>query len=65
MSLKATVRKEKDGTKTLVIEATMHEPKPSKSGNTLMVAGTYGNVKTEAQVDGKEVTLNLNAWIKP
>jgi len=39
-------------------------PQPSKSGKTLVIASTYGNVPTEATVNGKPVTLGLNAYIR-
>jgi polysaccharide deacetylase 2 family uncharacterized protein YibQ len=36
---------------------------PSASGKTLVVASSHGNVKTDAEVDGKSVTVGLNAYI--
>ncbi len=50
--------------KTLVIEIPLQDPKPSASGKTLVVASSHGNVKTEAVVKGKNVTVGLNAYIK-
>jgi hypothetical protein len=50
---------------TLTIEIDMSAPTPSKSGKTLMVATTNGNIPTTATVNGKPVTIGLNAWIKP
>jgi hypothetical protein len=38
-------------------------PSPSKSGKTLIVATTNGNKSTAARVQGKPVTVGLNAWI--
>lgn len=38
-------------------------PTPSASGKTLVVASTHGNVKTTCLVDGKPVTIGLNAYI--
>lgn len=38
-------------------------PTPSASGKTLVVASTRGNVKTGVMVQGKEITLGLNAYI--
>ena len=43
----------------------MEKPTPSASGKTLVVAGTRGNAVTTAMVDGKPVTIGLNAYIKP
>lgn len=48
----------------LVIRIAMQNPTPSKSGKTLVVASTFGNVQTDAQVNGKSVTLGLNAYIR-
>jgi hypothetical protein len=49
--------------KTLVIMADLEEPTPSKSGKTLVVASTRGNQKTDVMVDGKPVTIGLNAYL--
>lgn len=49
--------------KTLTIVMPLGEPTPSASGKTLVVASTRGNVKTAALVDGKPVTIGLNAYI--
>lgn len=51
--------------KTLTIVMDLDTPRPSKSGLTLVVASTRGNCTTEALVDGKPITLGLNAYIKP
>lgn len=48
----------------LFIEIDLQEPTPSASGKTLVVASTRGNVVTKAEVDGKPVTIGLNAYIK-
>lgn len=49
---------------TLVIEIPLHAvPVLSSSGKTLVVASTHGNKVTEAQVDGKNVVVGLNAYI--
>ncbi len=56
--MKVTV---KDG--NLVIEMPLGDTRPSKSGKTLIVAGTGGFKSTEAKVDGKTVMLSLNATI--
>lgn len=52
----------KDG--NLIITIPMQKPTPSASGKTLVVASTYGNQKTSVEVDGKELILGLNAYIK-
>lgn len=38
-------------------------PTPSSTGKTLLVAGTRGPTATTATVDGKVVTVNVNAYI--
>ena len=52
----------KDG--QLVITINLNPPRPSASGKTLVVASTGGNVATSATIDGKPITIGLNAYIK-
>jgi hypothetical protein len=59
MALKVEIRDNK-----LFIEIDLEKPAPSSSGKTLVVASTRGNVATTAEVDGKPVTIGLNAYIK-
>jgi len=59
MALKVEIRDNK-----LYIEIDLEEPTPSSSGKTLVVASTHGNTVTSAQVNGKPVTIGLNAYIK-
>lgn len=47
----------------LIITADMQKPEMSKSGKSLVVASSKGNVKTELLVDGKPVIIGLNAYI--
>ncbi len=49
--------------KDLVIRVPLQKPTPSASGKTLVVASTRGNMATTALVDGKPITLGLNAYI--
>jgi len=49
----------------LIIEIDLEKPTPSASGKTLVVASTRGNAVTDVLVDGKPVTIGLNAYIKP
>jgi len=50
----------------LVIRMPINAPlRNSKSGKTLVVASSYGNKTTEAEVDGKKVVVGLNAYIYP
>lgn len=48
----------------LCIEIDLETPTPSSSGKTLVVASTRGNAVTTAMVDGKPITIGLNAYIK-
>jgi len=48
----------------LVIVIPMQDPAPSASGKTLVVASTHGNQGTELLINGKKVTVGLNAYIK-
>ena len=60
MAMKVEIKDNK-----LLIEIDLEKPTPSSSGKTLVVASTRGNVVTDAKVDGKPVTIGLNAYIKP
>lgn len=60
----ATLTVTVDGT-DLVIRVPMNpQPVPSASGKTLVVASSHGNQVTECTVDGKKVTVGVNAYIK-
>jgi hypothetical protein len=49
----------------LVLRVPMNPtPVRSSTGKTLVVASTYGNKATEVTVDGKTVTVGVNAYIK-
>ncbi len=51
------------GTK-LVIEIAINQvPVPSGTGKSLVIASSHGNKVTEAQVQGKNVVVGLNAYI--
>ena len=50
--------------KTLTLILDLQEPTPSASGKTLVVATTHGNVPTEVQIQGKPVTVGVNAYIR-
>ena len=60
MAMKVEIKDNK-----LYIEIDLETPTPSASGKTLVVASTRGNAVTTAMVDGKPVTIGLNAYIKP
>ena len=38
-------------------------PYPSQTGKTRIVATTHGGVKTAVEVEGKPLTVSLNAYI--
>jgi hypothetical protein len=59
MAMKVDIKDNK-----LFIEIDLETPTPSSSGKTLVVASTHGNTVTTAEVDGKPVTVGLNAYIK-
>ena len=50
--------------KELVVRIALESPTPSASGKTLVVASTHGNTVTSAVINGKPVTIGLNAYIK-
>lgn len=49
----------------LCIEIDLEKPMPSASGKTLVIASTRGNAVTEAKIDGKPITIGLNAYVYP
>ena len=53
---------EKDGNSFLKIEVPV-SLRPSKSGKTMLVASSGGNITTSAIVDGKPVTVGVNAYV--
>ena len=48
----------------LLISIDLQEPTPSASGKTLVVATTHGNMTTPCVINGKNVVIGLNAYIK-
>lgn len=50
--------------KRLIIELDLQDPTPSASGKTLVVATTRGNQSSELVIDGKNVTVGVNAYIR-
>ena len=57
ISMNATI---KDGKLHLVLDI---DPQPSKSGKSIVVASTRGNVQTSCQHDKKNITIGVNAYI--
>jgi len=58
MGIKAKIEGDK-----LHIVADLETPTPSASGKTLVVCSTRGNMNTDVTVDGKVLTIGLNAYI--
>ena len=59
MAMKVEIKDNK-----LFIEIDLEKPTKSSSGKTLVVASTHGNIVTNIELDGKPVTIGLNAYIK-
>ena len=57
-----TIKIEKD--KLIITAPIPKKLTPSKSGKSLVVASTHGNVATDVLIEGKPVMLGLNAYIK-
>ena len=49
----------------LVLTLPLQKPAPSATGKTLVVATSHGNQKTDAKVDGKQLWIGVNAYVKP
>lgn len=58
--MKVTIEKNE-----LVIRIALQAPTASKSGKTMIIATTGGNVTTDCMHKSLPVTIGLNAWIKP
>lgn len=55
-----------DGSNLIITVPVNPTPTPSKSsGKTLIVATTSGNRPTDVLVQGKPLTVSVNAYIKP
>ena len=50
--------------KTLTLVMRLQEPAPSASGKTLVVASTHGNVPSGAKINGQDVIVGVNAYIR-
>lgn len=48
----------------LHIQIPLQEPVASASGKTLVVATTHGNQPSGVQIDGKDLILGVNAYIR-
>jgi len=58
-----TMKAEIEGNELVIRISVNDPPKPSKSGKSLIVASTGGNMTTSLEVDGKPVVVGLNAYI--
>ncbi|MBW1931441.1 MAG: hypothetical protein JRI56_00140 [Deltaproteobacteria bacterium] len=54
----------KNGKLVITLDANTKEPPDSKSGKSKIIATTGGNVLTGLQVNGKQVFIGVNAFIK-
>ena len=52
-----------EGNELVIRIPLLAEPTRSKSGKTLLVATSGGNIETDATVNGKPITVGLNAYI--
>ena len=52
-----------EGDELVIRMKMLDKPTKSKSGKTLLVATSGGKVVTDALVDGRAVTIGLNAYI--
>ena len=52
-----------EGSKLVITLPLINPPKPSKSGKSLTVATTSGNIVTDVVVNKKPVTIGVNAYI--
>ena len=48
----------------LVVRIPLQAPTRSASGKTLVVASSRGNQETTAEINGKKITVGLNAYIR-
>jgi hypothetical protein len=60
---KTAMRATVEGNELVIRIPMLSEPTRSKSGKTMLVATTNGNVMTEATVNRKPITIGLNAYI--
>jgi len=51
--------------KTLTLVLDLDPPKASASGKTVVIASTRGNAQTEATLNGRPITVGVNAYFKP
>lgn len=51
-----------NGSLVITLPINQH-PEPSASGKTLVVASSHGNKATDAKVNGKPITVGVNAYI--
>jgi len=51
--------------KKIVLTLPLIPPRESKSGKTMVIASTEGNIKTDAKFKGREVTVGVNVYYKP
>jgi len=65
MANELTAKLSADSTKLIITIDLNQKPEPSTSGKTLVVASSGGFTKTAAKFKGKEISVSLNATVKP
>ncbi len=60
MSVKSCIIDDKAKTLTIVMD--LETPTPSASGKTMVVASSRGNTATTAVINGKPITVGVNAY---
>lgn len=50
--------------KTVTIVMELQEPRASASGKTLVIASTRGNIVSDAEFNGRAVTVGCNCYIR-
>lgn len=57
---------EENGVRYMTIVLPMEQrPRPSTSGKTMVVATTNGFMPVECEIDGRQVSISVNACVKP
>ena len=51
--------------RTLRIEMPIEKPTPSRSGKTMIVASTHGNLTTDVRCRRRPIVVSVNAFVYP
>lgn len=58
------VKLEKKGKQEILVITLPVDKKPSKSGKSMLIATTNGNIPSKVEVDGQTLVVSVNAYIK-